>query len=83
MMAGFGRERYAQGTLAPLRAQALAFKDRAGNTAFLITADVLGFGRVSIDAMREKLRAAHGIPPAAVCWSSWATPITPPRTSRA
>ncbi len=70
MMAGFGRERYAQGSIAPLRAQALALRDRTGKTALLITADVLGFGRVSIDAMRHKMEAAHNVPPAAVCFSA-------------
>ncbi len=70
MMAGFGRERYAQGAIAPLRAQALAFRDRRGKTALLIAADVLGFDRVAVDAMRHKIKAKHNIPPAAVCFSA-------------
>ena len=52
MMAGFGRERYPQGAIAPLRAQALALRDANGKTALLVVADVLGFGRVSVNAMR-------------------------------
>ncbi len=67
MMAGFGRERYDQGTLIPLRAQVLAIEDRNGNRALLITADVLGFCRVSVNAIRHKIKAAHGVPPKAVC----------------
>ncbi len=70
MMAGFGQERHAQGTLDPLRAQALALRDRDGKMVLLITADVLGFGRVSVDAMRHKIQTSHGIPPAAVCFSA-------------
>ncbi|MHC4539140.1 MAG: alpha/beta hydrolase, partial [Planctomycetota bacterium] len=70
MMAGFGRERYAQGSIASLRAQALAFRDRRGKTALLIAADVLGFDRVAVDAMRHRIKAKHNIPPAAVCFSA-------------
>jgi len=70
MMAGFGRERHPKGTLSPLRAQALALEDRTGNIALLVTADVLGFGRVSVDALRHKLKAAHGIPPEAIIFAA-------------
>ena len=41
MLAGFGQPRQVTGTLAPLRAQALAFEDGNGRRALLITADVL------------------------------------------
>ncbi|MBM3333963.1 neutral/alkaline non-lysosomal ceramidase N-terminal domain-containing protein [Candidatus Sumerlaeota bacterium] len=70
MMAGYGRERHAEGTIAPLRAQALALQDRSGKTALLITADVLGFDRGSVDAVRYKIQQAHHIPPEAVCLSA-------------
>jgi neutral ceramidase len=70
MMGGFGRERYSKGTLDPLRAQALAIKDSQGKTVLLLTADVLGFGRVSVDAMRWKLHAKHDLPVDAICFSA-------------
>jgi len=55
MRAGFGQPRQVAGTLAPLRAQALAFEDSKGRRALLFTADVLGFGRGSVDALRRKI----------------------------
>ena len=70
MMAGFGRERYADGVLTPLRAQALAFRDSTGKTALLLVADVLGFDRVTVDRLRRKIEADHGLPPEAVCFSA-------------
>jgi neutral ceramidase len=70
MLAGFGRPRQVKGTLAPLRAQALALADRNGRRALLFTADVLGFGRVSVDALRHKIETAHGIPASAVCFAA-------------
>lgn len=69
-LAGYGRERHVEGTLHPLRAQVLALEDRNGRKALLVTADVLGFGRVSVDAMRYRLRDTHGIPPEAVCFAA-------------
>src|SRR5688572_12634073 len=56
MLAGFGRPRQVDGTLAPLRAQALALRDRNGRKALLFTADVLGFSRVSVDCLRSSSR---------------------------
>src|SRR5688572_19826334 len=61
MLAGFGQPRQVAGTLAPLRAQALAFQDRHGRRVLLFTADVLGFGRGSVDVLRRKIEKAHGI----------------------
>ena len=61
MMAGYGRERYAKGTLSPLLAQVLAIRDRDENTALLITADILGFDRVTTDAIRYRISKKHGI----------------------
>ena len=70
MLAGFGQPRQVAGTLGPLRAQALAFEDGRGRRALLFTADVLGFGRGSVDVLRRKIEKAHGIPAAAVCFSA-------------
>ena len=70
MMAGFGRERYAHGSVAPLRAQALALRDQNDKTAVLIVADVLGFDRVSVDSLRRKIYAEHGCPAQTVCFSA-------------
>ena len=70
MMAGFGRERYASGALAPLLSQVLVFRDRDGQTAVLATADVLGFDGRSVEAMRRKIETQHGIPGKAVCFAA-------------
>jgi hypothetical protein len=70
MLAGFGRPRQASGALAPLRAQALALRDRRGQTALLFSADVLGFSRVSVDVLRHKIEKTHRIPAAAVCFAA-------------
>src|SRR5262245_7158573 len=68
MLAGFGQPRQVAGMLAPLRAQALAFEDSQGHLALLFTADVLGFGRSSVDVLRAKIEKAHGLPASAVCF---------------
>ena len=70
MLAGYGRPRQVQGTLAPLRAQVLALQDRSGRRVLLVTADVLGFGRDSVDALRRKIEKTHGIPVSAVCFAA-------------
>ena len=70
MMAGFGRERQATGVESPLLAQALVLQDAAGRRAVLIAADVLGFGRTTVDSLRRKIEAAHGIAPEYVCFAA-------------
>src|SRR2546427_7895575 len=70
MLAGFGQPRQVTGMIAPLRAQALAFQDGQGRRALLFTADVLGFGRGSVDVLRRKLEQAHGLEASAVCFSA-------------
>lgn len=70
MLAGFGRPRHVQGTLTPLRAQVLALRDRSGRRALLIVADVLGFERISIDALRHKIQEAHDLPASGVCFAA-------------
>jgi hypothetical protein len=61
-MSGFGRERYAQGTLAPLLTQVVALRDRVGSTGVLITADILEFDRVMVEAIRRAIHHKHRIP---------------------
>ena len=61
-MSGFGRERYANGVLAPLLSQALVLEDQDGHKAVLITADVLDFDRVMVEAIRRAITHRHGIP---------------------
>ncbi|MBN2316433.1 MAG: neutral/alkaline non-lysosomal ceramidase N-terminal domain-containing protein [Sedimentisphaerales bacterium] len=61
-MSGFGRERYAQGTLAPLLTQVVALKDRNGCMGILITADILGFDRVMVEAIRRSIHYKHHVP---------------------
>ena len=70
MLAGFGQPRQVTGTLAPLRAQALAFEDANGRRGLLFTADVLGFSRSSVEVLRRKIEKAHGIPASAICFSA-------------
>jgi hypothetical protein len=70
MLAGFGQPRQVAGTLVPLRAQALAFEDGQGHRALLFTADVLGFGRASVDVLRRKIDKAYGIQPPAICFNA-------------
>lgn len=62
-MSGFGRERYAQGVLAPLISQMLVLRDGGGRTGVLITADVLEFERVMVEAIRRATTHKDGIPP--------------------
>jgi neutral ceramidase len=69
-MLGFGRERYVQGTHDPLRAQAVVLKDSRGKIAVLVTADLLGFCRGSVDAMRHRIKKAHGLEAEAVLFSA-------------
>jgi len=61
-MSGFGRERYAVGALAPLLTQALVLQDQDNSKAVLIAADVLGFDRVMVEAIRRAITHRHGIP---------------------
>jgi len=70
MMAGYGRERYAKGTLSPLMTQVLAIRDRSGDTAVLIAADVLGFDRTTVDAIRHKLAEKHGLAPESILFAA-------------
>lgn len=62
-MSGFGRERHADGALAPLLTQAVIVRDRNGGTGVLITADVLDFDRVMVEAIRRAITRRHDIPP--------------------
>jgi len=62
-MSGFGRERYADGALAPLLSQALVLQDQGGRRAILITADVLDFDRVMTEAIRRAITHKHGVAP--------------------
>ncbi|MBN2133310.1 MAG: neutral/alkaline non-lysosomal ceramidase N-terminal domain-containing protein [Sedimentisphaerales bacterium] len=62
-MCGFGRERYADGALAPLLAQAFVLRDQRGNTGVLITADILDFERVMVEAIRRAVGHRYGISP--------------------
>ena len=61
-MCGFGRERYADGVLAPLLTQVVVLHDRTDCTGVLITADVLDFDRVMVEAIRRAIRHKHGVP---------------------
>lgn len=62
-MSGYGRERYARGTLSPLWTQAVAWQDEKGQIALLITADILDFDRVMVDVIRHAITRKHAVPP--------------------
>ena len=70
LMSGYGRERYANGAIAPLLAQALALADKSGNVAVLVTADILGFDRMTVGAIRVALAKKHGLAPASIMLSA-------------
>jgi len=61
-MSGFGRERYAQGALMPLLTQVVVLRDAEDNTGVLVAADILGFDRVMVEAIRRGIRSRHGVP---------------------
>ena len=61
-MSGYGRVRFAEGTIAPLYAQALAIRGGDGKVALLLTADVIGFDRTSVELIRSRIAAKHAIP---------------------
>jgi neutral ceramidase len=61
-MSGFGRERHAQGALAPLLTQVVLLRDRDGCTGVLITADILEFDRIMVEAIRRAINHKHRIP---------------------
>jgi len=62
-MSGFGRERYAQGMIAPLLTQVIVLRDEKQNTGVLITADILDFDRVIVEAIRRAIKHKYDIPP--------------------
>jgi hypothetical protein len=62
-MSGFGRERYAKGVLAPLLTQVVVLRDRQNNTGVLISADILDFERVMVEAIRRTIKYKHDVPP--------------------
>lgn len=85
LMCGYGRERYATGVHKPLRAQAIAMRDAGGaggKIALLITADILGFDRLSVEYLRKTLAARHGIDPQAVMLAASHTHWGPPTLYR-
>ena len=61
-MSGFGRERYAKDALASLLTQVVVLRDKEGKTGVLVAADILGFDRVMVEAIRRGIRHRHGIP---------------------
>lgn len=61
-MAGYGgRDRSAEGQLTPLWAKALVLQDAAGRRAALVTLDLIGIGRPTMQLVCEQLRQQHGL----------------------
>jgi hypothetical protein len=69
-MSGFGRERYAQGKIAPLLTQVIVLRDDEQNTGVLIAADILDFERVMIEAIRRTIEYKYNIPPENIMFSA-------------
>ena len=82
LMAGYGRQRYAAGVHKPLRAQAIALRDSRGRLALLITADILGFDRLSVEYLRRALSTRHQLDPQAIMLSASHTHWGPPTLYR-
>jgi neutral ceramidase len=61
-MSGFGRERYADGALAPLLSQVVILRDGQNSTGVLIAADILDFDHVMVEAIRRAIKFKHDIP---------------------
>ena len=61
-MAGYGRERYAHGSLMPLISQAVIFQDKEGNSGVFITADIIAFDRILVNSIRQSIKRKHNIP---------------------
>lgn len=71
LMSGYGTERYARGARAPLRAQALVLRSGDGGLpAVLLTADLLGFDRQTVELVRRTLKRTHGLAPESVMLSA-------------
>lgn len=66
MRCGFESRTRTTGSIAPLRAQALALTDPAGHKALLLTADILAFDPTTVEFVRQSARSSHGVEPAAV-----------------
>lgn len=62
-MSGYGYARAAMGVLAPLRGQAMAMHDAAGDAALLLAADILGYDRNTVEYIRHVIAERHGLPP--------------------
>lgn len=60
-MSGFGRERYANGAIAPLLTQVMILRDADDHTGALITADILDLDHVMVEVLRRAIRYKHDI----------------------
>lgn len=60
-MSGYGRERYADGSVMPLLSQTVVLRDLEGNTGVFIAADIVGFDRVLVNAIRHSIHKKHNI----------------------
>lgn len=63
-MSGYGgRDRPAEGKLTDLWAKALVLEDPDGNRAVLVTLDLVGIGRDTSLAVKQRLQKEHGLRP--------------------
>jgi len=60
-MSGYGRERYADGSVMPLISQVVVLQDFQGNTGIIIAADIVGFDRVFVNSIRHAIGNKHHI----------------------
>lgn len=66
MMAGFSRERITQSALQPLIAQVLTIRDARGRMGVLVTADLIGFSRTTVELIRRHAGALYNLRPESI-----------------
>lgn len=66
LMSGFARERVARDAMHPLWAQALAIRDARGRWGVLVTADLIGFSRTTVELIRRRAGELHRLDPESI-----------------
>lgn len=65
-LSGYFEQRRADGIIDPLYVNAIAVSDRRGNTAAVVSLDIIGIKQRDLDVIRRRAAAAAGIPYEAV-----------------
>ena len=61
-ISGYFEERIADGIIAPLTANAVAFSDRRGNTAAVVSLDIIGIRQKEMDIIRRRAAERNHLP---------------------